>query len=233
MKTIVLSGTKDYDLRFHDENVLLRYENFAGRVNLELSGKVSLYEVSSESSIAKRYLSVTGNVELSSVLHNGNYDLEIILSDQAACSTRSAFLADNADTSFNYFVKHRGRSSKSDLYLYSLVKDASKTSTLEINFEPGAVDSEAQEKETAMLLNDSAKNRSTPAIYCGEENIRGSHALSCGHISADKLTYLKTRGLNDNQIQKLLIESNIQYITSRIKSKTVLKYIQEIVKKYV
>ena len=92
MKAIVLSGTKDYDLRFHDENVLLRYENFAGRVNLELSGKVSLYEVSSESSIAKRYLSVTGNVELSSVLHNGNYYLEIVLSDQATCSTRSAFL---------------------------------------------------------------------------------------------------------------------------------------------
>lgn len=97
MKTIVLSGTKDYDLRFHDENVLLRYENFVGQVNLELSGKVSLYEVSSEPSTAKRYLSVTENVELSSVLHNGNYDLDITLSDQATCSIRSAFLVNNTD----------------------------------------------------------------------------------------------------------------------------------------
>lgn len=56
-----------------------------------------------------------------------------------------------------------------------------------------------------VLLFDDAKGRSVPALEIDENDLKAGHAASIGRPDEDQLFYLRSRGLSENEAEKLIV----------------------------
>lgn len=56
-----------------------------------------------------------------------------------------------------------------------------------------------------VLLFDDAKGRSVPALEIDENDLKAGHAASIGRPDEDQLFYLRSRGLSQNEAEKLIV----------------------------
>ena len=63
------------------------------------------------------------------------------------------------------------------------------------------------ESEDVLLFSPHARNRTAPLILCGEEEVEGQHAASIGRLDEAKLYYLRSRGLNEAQARRLMVDA--------------------------
>ncbi|MNV83713.1 FeS cluster assembly protein SufD [compost metagenome] len=106
---------------------------------------------------------------------------------------------------------------KSDIETRGVLKDTSKKifrGTLD--FKKGATRSNGAEGEHVILLSPSVKSDSIPLLLCGEDDVTGAHAASVGKIDENKLFYLMSRGFNEKEAKKLIIEGSFSDIIDEI-----------------
>ena len=126
---------------------------------------------------------------------------------------------DNLDLDFT--VNHLAKNTHSELYVYGLLDDRSKkTCHLKINFKKGCAGSTGIEREEVYLLSDQAKNTSEPTILCSEEDVKGSHGATIGHLDNSKKHYLMSRGLTENEAKKALECAHLYKSLTKITDKT-------------
>ncbi|MFQ5793796.1 MAG: Fe-S cluster assembly protein SufD [Candidatus Bipolaricaulia bacterium] len=75
-----------------------------------------------------------------------------------------------------------------------------------IRIEPGAQGSNAYQAERAMILNSGAKSDAIPALEIEADDVRATHAASASQMDAEQIFYLKSRGLNDDQARKMIVD---------------------------
>ena len=109
---------------------------------------------------------------------------------------------------FNDTAEHMGRESSCEMYTSGVLADYS-TKILRgtIDFRSGAVRAVGHENETVLLLSPTARNRTTPLILCGEEQVEGQHAATLGKFDEKQLYYLCSRGLTPTQAKRLMVEA--------------------------
>ena len=76
-----------------------------------------------------------------------------------------------------------------------------------IDFRRGAKRGVGHESEDVLLFRPHARNRTAPLILCGEEEVEGQHAASIGRLDEAKLYYLRSRGLNEAQARRLMVDA--------------------------
>ena len=76
-----------------------------------------------------------------------------------------------------------------------------------IDFRRGAKRGVGHESEDVLLFSPHARNRTAPLILCGEEEVEGQHAASIGRLDEAKLYYLRSRGLNEAQARRLMVDA--------------------------
>ena len=76
-----------------------------------------------------------------------------------------------------------------------------------IDFRRGAKRGVGHESEDVLLFSPYARNRTAPLILCGEEEVEGQHAASIGRLDEAKLYYLRSRGLNEAQARRLMVDA--------------------------
>ena len=87
-----------------------------------------------------------------------------------------------------------------------------------IDFKSGCKKSIGKENENCILLSGDSISRSLPILLCAEEDVEGSHSVSSGMIDKDRLFYLMSRGINEEESKKLIIKTNFQKVLSNIPS---------------
>lgn len=121
----------------------------------------------------------------------------------------------------NYLVNHYGKETKSNIEAKGALMDkSSKTFKGTIDFKKGASKASGKEEEYAVLLSKDVRNRSVPILLCTEDDVSGQHAASAGKIDENKLFYLMTRGLSEEEAKKLIIEAAISPIIDLIPDET-------------
>lgn len=129
--------------------------------------------------------------------------------DESEFKVDTIYLGDkNRSLDFNYIVNHYGKNSKSEMNINGALFDSSKKIFRgTIDFKRGAAGSEGAEGEYTLLFNKNIKNVSVPLILCGEENVSGKHAANSGKIDEDKLFYMMSRGLSEDEAKKVMLEA--------------------------
>ena len=118
---------------------------------------------------------------------------------------------EQAETDFNYIFEHRGAASTSDLQADGVLADESvKTLKATIDFIRGCKGASGHEQESALIVGKHAHNRSCPVILCGEDDVAGDHGASIGHIDADRMFYLASRGLSPDAAEALFSRSVLE-----------------------
>lgn len=160
-------------------------------------------------------------------LGKGDYKdtINIYLEGEGAkCRLHSAYLiGGTTDYEMNYGIYHRGKRTISDVIVKgALLGQSKKNFNGNLYFERGAKAANGSEVEEAILLSSEAKSHAIPALWCNEEDIIGNHAASSGKLSKDKLFYLMSRGLSEEDAKYLMVEAAISPILDRIED-SVLK----------
>lgn len=123
---------------------------------------------------------------------------------------------------FNYNAVHHGRHTN-DLMTFSgtLEDKAEKAFRGTIDFQRGSAGSVGTENENVLLLSDDIVNQSIPLILCKEEDVEGNHGASIGKLDEKVLFYLGTRGIGEEDAQKMIARSRMEAICNQIPNEAV------------
>ena len=113
---------------------------------------------------------------------------------------------------FNYVVRHHGHETECDIQANGVLAGKSrKTLRGTIDLIRGCKGAQGNERETVLLVDKGVQNRTVPVILCNEDDVAGNHGATIGHVNAEQLHYLRTRGLSEKQAEALFLESSFDY----------------------
>ena len=111
----------------------------------------------------------------------------------------------------NHIVYHYGKKTECNMHVDGTLEDsAKKTYRGTIDFKNGCCGSKGNEMEEVLLLSPLVQNNSLPVILCDEEDVEGEHGSTIGRISQEILFYMQTRGISQQEAEKLLSRAKIQ-----------------------
>lgn len=117
----------------------------------------------------------------------------------------------------NYNLENIGKKTINNLVVEGALDDNSKKNFRGIiDFKEGATSSIGQENENCILLSDTCRARSLPALLCHEDDVVGAHGESSGKIAKEKLFYLMSRGYTEKEAEKLIVVANFNSIINKI-----------------
>lgn len=118
----------------------------------------------------------------------------------------------------NYLALHRGRKTVSELNASGVLRGhGSKLFRGTIDFRRGAVGAVGNEKEDALLMDDTVINRTIPLILCSEENVEGNHGATIGRLDDATLFYLESRGLTREEVYETVAQARLMALCRKIK----------------
>lgn len=124
-------------------------------------------------------------------------------------------------------LHHSGYSNSNQLYK-NIAED--KSTVLFNGFilvDKNAQKTDAYQNSKNLLLNDNATIFAKPQLEIYADDVKCSHGSSTGALNEDALFYLKSRGINPQDAQKLLLQAFYYDIIESIDNSTIQDYIHE------
>lgn len=138
------------------------------------------------------------------------------------------FANKNSNFDINYVANQTGRESQSFMFADGICDDnSSKTWRGTINFVKGCVDSKGDEQENVLLLSPKLVNKTLPVILCDEEAVEGRHGATIGKLANDILFYMQSRGVDQKEVQRLMIIAKIKAVCRFINDELTLKKVDD------
>lgn len=133
-------------------------------------------------------------------------------------ATETIYLGDgDQKIDMNYVARHTGRKSNSHMKAAgALFGSCDKVFRGTIDFVNGCAKSAGLESEETLVFSPEVRNRTIPLILCDEEDVDGQHAASIGRIDEEKMFYLQSRGLSENQIRKLMVDAQFTPVLDKL-----------------
>ena len=134
----------------------------------------------------------------------------------------------------NYCYVNNGKKSFNNIICEGALSDnAKKNFRGTIDFKKGFNESEGHESEDCILLSDSCVSRSVPLLLCGEEDVNGTHSVSSGKIDNEKIFYLMSRGMSEDEALKFIVKSKFNKILNNIDDEDIVNTINKIIEKII
>lgn len=159
------------------------------------------------------------SVEIGSNISGANY-ATYLDDDASEGNLSSIYLGDNnRQMDLEYSMIFKGRHSIGNIETHGVLMDNSKKVFRgNLDFKRGAKSSKGSEEEFAILMDPTVISDSIPALLCDEDDVEGHHAASAGQIDDNQLFYLMSRGLNERESKKLIVEASFSPIIDMIAS---------------
>lgn len=145
-------------------------------------------------------------------LHNDS-GLNVTLNGyQSNFKSHVAYLCtDNQFLDMNHIVNHYGKKTECNMQVNGTLKgNAVKTYRGTIDFKNGCSGSKGNEMEESLVLSPKVVNKSLPNILCDEEDVEGEHGATIGRLASDILFYMQSRGISEEEAEKLMSRAKIQ-----------------------
>ena len=151
----------------------------------------------------------------------GNFsaDVEIDLhGDDSAAELDAVYFGDGKRRlDFNYVIRQRGKNTSATMNVRgALVDNCDKIFRGTLDFKRGAKGSVGREVEEVIILSPGTRNRSVPLMLAEEDEVDGHHAVSIGRLDEEKIFYLMSRGLDEAQAQRLIVEAAFNPVVEKI-----------------
>ncbi len=118
---------------------------------------------------------------------------------------------------YRIVINHSGKSTSSDVFLKGAVEDDSQSVfTGLLRIEKNAIRTSTFETNRNLVLSENAKANSVPNLEILCDDVVCGHASSVGPLERDHLYYLKSRGLNNQRAERLLIKGFFQDVVDRL-----------------
>ena len=105
----------------------------------------------------------------------------------------------------------------SDLLYKNALTDASKTIFAGlIRVQPGAQHTDAYQKVRNLMLSDDAEADSMPGLEILADEVRCTHGATSGHVDAEEMFYLLSRGIDPQTAQELIVHGFLHEVLERL-----------------
>lgn len=133
----------------------------------------------------------------------------LLKGNESKLISETAYLgAKSQKLDMNYVIAHIGKRTSCEVKANGALDDnASKIFRGTIDFRCGSSGSFGNESENVLLLSNDIENKTLPVILCDEEDVNGNHGATIGRISEETLLYFASRGISEEEAQKLLTAS--------------------------
>lgn len=156
-------------------------------------------------------------IEMGSHINVTNYTSNLDEENSKADIYSAYFVDGDRRQDLYYTANHKGRRSESNMIIRGVLKDrGKKVFRGNIDFKKGSSKSKGSQEENVLLLSPNVKTDSVPMLLCQEEDVDGAHAASVGKINEEKLFYLMSRGFNEQEAKKLIIEAEFSPIFDKV-----------------
>ena len=116
-------------------------------------------------------------------------------------------------------VYHKGKNAKSNMLTKGIVKDSSKSVYRGlVNVSEGAVNSDGYQKEDILILSENAEADSIPELEINNNDVRCTHGATISQIDKEKLFYLMSRGLSEEESRRLIVEGFFEPLIKNVQS---------------
>jgi len=142
----------------------------------------------------------------------------------------------SATLDLNYRIAYEGALTEGDITVRGALADESrKTLRSTLDFITGAAGAKGREDEAVLALSDKVRNLSSPLLLCGEDDVEGQHATNTGRPDQEKLFYLMSRGLTENEACRLIVEASFTPILDKVADEalrdTMIQRIREVMRR--
>jgi Fe-S cluster assembly protein SufD len=144
-----------------------------------------------------------------------------LLNGQGSSSSLNGFFIANDKQQFDLYNSstHQVGEANSEMIVKGILDGYSKVVYRGlINIAPMASNSQASQRQDTLLLAPTAEIDLVPDLEIGNNEVKCSHAVTTSTINKDKLFYLTSRGLNELQARKVLIESTLMSQVQKIEN---------------
>lgn len=112
---------------------------------------------------------------------------------------------------FNYVLRHHGKKTTCNLYANGvLAGKSSKVLRGTIDLIRGCKGAVGQETDNVLLVDKDVSNKTVPTILCNEDDVMGNHGATIGHIRAEQLFYLASRGLSPEAAEGMFVTASLE-----------------------
>ncbi|MEK7146342.1 MAG: SufD family Fe-S cluster assembly protein [Patescibacteria group bacterium] len=147
--------------------------------------------------------------------------IELEGDDSKAFSQTLLFSSGKAEHKIEQEMVHKGVRTHSQTIAKSALKDSARAHFFaNIRMEQASNDAEGSLTEHVLLLSPDARIEALPGLEIHHHNVRSSHAAKLERVDSEKLFYLSSRGLNEEQAMQLLLEGFFLEALQRIPEKT-------------
>lgn len=195
---------------------------------LNLLSKDSISFISFENSIDEESNIDINFIDLGGKIKVSNY--YSALENKSTNTFNNIYIGKEKDIlDMNYYMFNKGEKTNSNIEIAgALFDESNKNFKGIIDFIEGSKNAVGYENENCLLFSDKAISKSLPMLLCHEEDVSGTHSVSTGKPDEDKLFYLKSRGISEDESKKLIMIGNFTKALTKVKNKEkILKYIDE------
>lgn len=198
-------------------------ENFSGdnifqilEINLKENSKLNYRSIqNTKEFVAIKNYDLANNAKLISYDEHNNKSFCRITSNLSNYSETKLLAIYQGSPNIRHEAIHNGKCSKSRLLTKGLAKsEVIYEGILRINKD--AEESDAFQKEEALLLSDDAKVKASPQLYIENHNVKCSHAATVSKPDQEKLFYLQTRGLSKEESIDFIKKSFLEEVKKEL-----------------
>jgi Fe-S cluster assembly protein SufD len=125
-------------------------------------------------------------------------------------------------------VRHIGDNTRCDMDSRSVVDDSARSLYEGLQkVEQSAVDTSSFQDQESLMLSDDAESDASPKLMIENPNVEASHAAAAGTIEKDRKHYLESRGLDEEQSERLVVKGFFEPVMQEIRVPEVKKRIRE------
>lgn len=158
----------------------------------------------------------------------GRHDLSVLLNGPgASCSLNGLYLADETQHIDNLVsIDHAHPHGTSRLYYKGILDGRAKAvfgGTVLVR--KNAQKTDAQQTDKNLLLSDRAEVDSKPSLLIYADDVKCGHGATAGHIDADTLFYMQSRGLDPQTASQILIQAFAREIIETVTPAEIRDYL--------
>ena len=194
-------------------------------INLLSSDSKSFISIENNSSFNSK--TTVNYIELGGKLKVSNY-YSMLNGEGSENYFNALYLGSEEDKiDMNYYLGNNNKNTIGNINVVgSLSGNSYKSFKGTIDFYEGSSKSVGEENENCVLLSDSAISRSLPMLLCHEEDVVGAHGVSTGKINEEKLFYLMSRGIDEKNAKRLIINANYNTVIDKIPDEDIKEMIR-------
>lgn len=140
------------------------------------------------------------------------------------------FGANKQNFDLNFNTIHNAPNTTSDMFTKGALNNKSKAVCRGlVRIEQNANESNGYQKEDTLLLSKDAEVDPIPNLEINNHNVRCTHGATVSQVDKEKLFYLKSRGLNNSEAMRIIIDGFFEPFILRIENESLRNNLKNLI----